>query len=395
MTERAAIGFWTQVEGQKGLDIHVVSDLDDDEFDRYLGAVAAYRAVTERNVYQLLHRDWRRLRSMRAMYNNLERIGGSFRAVDARSVVGLFMGEVTHWLAATRLYLESERDSIARLFGSGSPQAKRFTDARHGVFDANEGYRFLYSLRDYSQHCGPPLGGLTVSSSSHGSRSVELYLSRSDLLLARFDWKWHAKALLEQWDEQVLLMPLIEQAMSGFRQIEDEVLAMLIERCGDALPLLREGIERAAVKGDGYASIFRLPSTDEDGQIAWQSFPSSSDLDRVEAAVKTGTPAGAIRQPLEDPLSQRSPELRHAEDQAAAVIGTWVQHGPGERLTQAVNRIVQEDADVTPLISGLASLSTYLLSMLSISLGTTSEALLGGFVSTDRPSVIDGDESTS
>jgi hypothetical protein len=98
------------------------------------------------------------------------------------------MGEVTHWLAATRLYLESERDFIARRLGDESEQADRFVTATRRAFDSNEGYRFLYNLRDYSQHCGPPLGGLTIASLPDGSPSVELYLSRAELLLARFGW---------------------------------------------------------------------------------------------------------------------------------------------------------------------------------------------------------------
>jgi hypothetical protein len=214
MTGRTAIGSWTQSAGQEGFDIHVTSHLAEGEFDRYLEAIATYRSIVERNVYQLLVRVWERLRSMRAMYSNVERVGGSFRVIDNRTISGFFLGEVTSWLAATRLYVESERDSIARLFGEGSEQAARLSTVMSSVFDANEGYRFLYNLRDYSQHCGPPLGGLTVSASPDESRSIELYLSRSELLLARFGWSRHAKALLNQWDEKILLMPLIEQAMS-------------------------------------------------------------------------------------------------------------------------------------------------------------------------------------
>lgn len=395
MTEHAAIGFWVQAPGQKGFDIHVSADLTDDEFNRYLGAIASYRAMVQRSTYELLLRDRHRLQSMQAMYANLERVGGSFRAVDTRTVAALFMGEVTHWLAATRLYLESERDSMARRFGDTSAQVLRFAGATSRVFDTIEGYRFLYNLRDYSQHCGPPLGGLTVASLPDGSQSVELYVSRSDLLLARFRWSRHAKELLEQWDVQILLMPLIEQAMSGFREIEDEVLAILIEGCGDALPTLREAIHRSAVEDGGHASIFRLPPHGGDGEVAWQTLPPSSGLDQLESALRAKSPVAALRKPFADPLSQRPPELRHAEAQAAAVIGAWLEQGPGEHLTNVINRVLDDDADVEPLISGLVNLSTHLLEMLSISLGSTSEALLGGFLASERPKFNDDDEASS
>jgi hypothetical protein len=384
MAGRAAIGFWTQAEGQAGFDIHVVSDIVDDDFDRYMEAIATYRSITERYVYQLLDRDWQRLRSMRAIYTNVERVGGSFRAVDKRTLSGLFMGEVTHWLSTTRLYLESQRDSLVRLFGDGSDQTKRFVAATNRVFDANEGYRFLYNLRDYSQHCGPPLGGLTVSSLGNGTRSVELYLSRSELLLARFGWSRHAKALLEQWDEKILLMPLIDQAMIGFREIEHEVMAMLIEHCGSALPTLREGINRATEEG-GNPAIFRLSEAGDESKVAWQSFPSSNDLDRLGSALRESDPIAVLLTPQVDSLGERPREVRHAENQAAAVIGVWLEYGPGDHLTETVNRVVQEDVGITPLVTGLVNLSAYLLSMLSISLGTSAKALVGGFVANERP----------
>ena len=394
--ERTAIGYWTQAPGQKGFDVHVVTDLTREEFDRYYEATTTYRAVTERGAYQLLLRQWDRLRSMRAMYTNLERVGGSFRAVDTRSLSVLFMGEVTSWLAATRLYLESERDSIARRFGEESEQAARVTAATNRVFDANPAYRFLYNLRDYSQHCGAPLGGLTVASQPDGSRSVDLYLSRSELLLAHFDWSRHAKTLLEEWDEQILLMPLIDEAMRGFREIEDEALAILIERCGDALATLRQGILRAAVAtNDGHAAIFQLPNRNGDGEMAWQSFPTGTALDRLQHAIEANTPVSALRQPMVNPLSERPPEARHAEAQAAAVIGAWLEFGPGSDVDETINNVLSEDGDVSPLVAGLVNLSAYLLSMLSISLGTTPQAMLGGFVAEDRFSVVEASRSDS
>jgi hypothetical protein len=62
------------------------------------------------------------------------------------------------------------------------------------------------------------------------------------------------------------------------------------------------------------------------------------------------------------------------------VIGTWLEHGPGNQLTAAINNVLREDQSVTPLVSGLVNICAYLLSMLSQSIGTPPEALLGGFV---------------
>lgn len=77
------------------------------------------------------------------------------------------------------------------------------------------------------------------------------------------------------------------------------------------------------------------------------------------------------------------------------MIGVWLEQGPGEHLTNVSNRVLDDDADIDPLISGLVNLSAYLLEMLSISLGSTSEALLGGFLASERPKFNDDEPSSS
>lgn len=95
------------------MDIHAKIAISIDEFRAYVDAVGAYRAIVERPAYELLHRNWYRLTSMRDMYENLERVSGQFRLVEKRSLVVGLMGELANWLAATRLYLESQRDMIS------------------------------------------------------------------------------------------------------------------------------------------------------------------------------------------------------------------------------------------------------------------------------------------
>ena len=80
----------------------------------------------------------------------------------------------------------------------------------------------------------------------------------------------------------------------------------------------------------------------------------------------------------------RSPEVQHSEAQAAAVVGVWLECGPGIDLSKAINSAIQQDRGIAPLIAGLVNLNAYLLSMLAMSIGTSSEALLGAFTSDVR-----------
>lgn len=370
------LGVWQQKPNQRGFGVHDVAELSATEFEDCLNAIATYRALLERNVYSLLQRHWHRLSSMQQFYANIERVGGNFRVIDLRTVAVTFMDEVTNWLTTGRLYLESERDLLSRTSQDGQEDLKRFRSLCGEVFDSIPAYRFLYKLRDYTQHCGPPLGSLIVAGANDGDRTIQISIRRSDLLIAHFNWGSHVRELINEWPENILLLPLIEEAMAGFRRIEDEILRILLKRCAPAVPLLRSEIQRVA-GFIGHPAIFRFLNGTN---ISYQSFPSILDLDILERSLSEPDPLSAIRSVTVGPTLDRSPERLHSEAQAVAVLGAWLEHGAEQALFDAINRVLKEDQAVEPLISGLVNLGAYLLSMLSTSLGTSPQALLGSFL---------------
>jgi len=314
---------------------------------------------------------------MLELYTNIERVGGNFRMIDQRTVAVLFMGETTNWLASTRLYLVSERDFILNQFGEASEEVRAFDKATSQAFDTYAGYRFLYNLRDYAQHCGPPVSGVTISRDPATRRKIELYLSRSELLVARFNWNRHAKQLLENWPEQISVLPLIEESMAGFRLIEDEVLRILIARCGAAIATMREGIERVA-SAEGHRAVFQLPESKVGGSFTWKTFPELSALDAIDEALASGDPLESLRKdPAVEP--ELPPPQRYANSRAAAVIAARLEDENGEKFAEAVNRVIREDQNITPLISGLGNVSLILIKMLGQALGTPPQDLLGSF----------------
>jgi hypothetical protein len=348
VNQEYALGVWRQQPAQKGFDVEVGAGITEQEFEAYVDAVSRYRSLTERNTYQVLQRNYIRLASMLEMYTNLEKIGGTFRTVDKRSVSVLFMGEMTNWLASTRLYLESERDFIVRQFGEGSDELRGFKGATSRAAKTYLGYRFLYDLRDYAQHCGPPVSGMNVSRDSAGNRLVEMYLDRSELLTARFKWNSYAKKLLATWPERISIMPLVEEAMKGFRLIEDEVLRILIRRCGAAVAKMREGIARIGGR-EGHKAVFKLPSPAGEEQFAWQTFPEPSALDLIEDALTTDDPLAKLPKQAID-ASAWSPPQTHANSQAVAVMAAALEHGNGSEFTECVNRVIHSSRPIGELI---------------------------------------------
>jgi hypothetical protein len=218
-----------------------------------------------------------------------------------------------------------------------------------------------------------------VKAGDAGTIDLELYLSKSELLLADFGWKRHSRELLASWPEEVPLLPLVAEAMEGFEQIEQVVLHLLMKRCAVFIESMRHGILRVkSIITRGHPAVFQLPSKRNRGFL-WQTFPPLSSLRQLEFALQQPDPVAAVRRPPEQATVHR-PGQAHAENQAAAVLGVWLEYGPGAELTAAVNRVIDDDQEITPLVSGLVNISAQLLEMLSQSLGTSSKALLGGFV---------------
>ncbi|MGK5692819.1 hypothetical protein ACSNOJ_07850 [Streptomyces sp. URMC 128] len=369
-----AFGVWKQEPGQPGMDVRIVHEMSEDEFDRHVDAISVYEALIERGAFSLILRNYSNLRAMVDTFANVERYAGEFRQADREVVKGALMAELTNWLAATRLYLENERDFILREFGKTSEEMSDYKTATSSAFDGHEGYRFLYNLRDYTQHCGIPPGRMHVSG-TRPDRNVVVALERSRLLMARFNWSSHAKALLETWPEQISLMPLLDDAMEGYASIEEQMLRIIIRRCVVVSPLLLDTLRSGDI-GDGNPAVFRISGEgggDQPIDFSIRAMPSAFALEKVMSASGNADPLDSLR--VQE--SSLPPRMPTSGKRASAVLSSFFVGGGSQAASETVNRILQEDGEIGPLISDLINISTVLTSMLSQIMGASPHALLG------------------
>jgi hypothetical protein len=87
---------------------------------------------------------------------------------------------------------------------------------------------------------------LKVSRRETQPRQVDVYVLRFALLESRMEWDARRRKLIEVLPEQIDVMPRVLEAMEGYRIIENEVLHILLGECVEAIPRLREGIEKVA-----------------------------------------------------------------------------------------------------------------------------------------------------
>ena len=369
-----AFGVWKQKPNQPGMDVRIIREMPEGEFTRHVDAISAYEALIERGAFSLILRNYSNLQMMVDTFANVERYAGEFRRANREVVKRALMAELTNWLAATRLYLENERDFILREFGKASEEMSEYKNATSSAFDRHEGYRFLYNLRDYTQHCGIPPGRMHVSG-TRPNRNVVITLERSRLLTARFNWSSHSKALLETWPERIPLMPLLDDAMEGYASIEEQMLRLVIRCCFVASPLLLDTLQSGDI-GDGNPALFRISGEgggDQPIDFSLRAMPSASTLEKVMSASEDADPLDSLR--VREVFSP--PRMPTSGKRASAVLSSFFVGGGPQAASETVNVILQEDGDIGPLISDLINVSTVLTSMLSQIMGASPHALLG------------------
>lgn len=101
-----------------------------------------------------------------------------------------FLGSFVSYVDHTKTYL-------SRKFGKKSEELIEFTKATNFHFDNTFGYRFLCKLRDYTIHCGMPMGNISATATRNEKRqvyenSVTLNFGRDELLQKFPTKKWGA-----------------------------------------------------------------------------------------------------------------------------------------------------------------------------------------------------------
>jgi len=375
MEHRYAVGIWTQKPDQKRMTISHRRDISEAEYDRHGVIAGKFLALQERRTFHFLERSSGELKSILSAYVNIENLGGSFRKINWRQAGAFLMERLATWLAATRLYLESERDFMMSAFGEDSANFLSFKESMSGAFDAHEGYRFLYNLRDYTQHCGIPSSGITISSGAKGQRLTCLHLNRTELLSARFKWSRHAKSLLQGWPEKIEIIPLMDDAMAGYFEIERNILRMLIEDCAAVLEEIRWN-DYEDVEAGANLAAFKIPTSSNGGDFSLHPFPTLQALQAIESAVHTEDPVSHVFSRATPPPDV-VPTVRQANRRAEAVLSSFINPQEPDQVVKVINGIIDDDGDATPLISGLVNTSAQLTYALSMLLGVAPLSLLG------------------
>jgi hypothetical protein len=131
---------------------------------------------------------------------------------------------ILNLLSSIRTYLDHTETRLKRSPGQDSEDYQLFKKETNTAYDNNFEYRFLYKLRNYSQHCGLPAGALTAYSSNDNTPQYQLILNLlRDELLRNFDWGNPITKELREKAEQFDILSLIKTKFVLLESINDKV----------------------------------------------------------------------------------------------------------------------------------------------------------------------------
>ena len=149
---------------------------------------------------------------------------------------------IINYLSSCRTFLDHTEFKLKRVYGEKSQRFIVFKTATALEYDNNFSYRFLYKLRNYTQHCGMPLGGIKFSSkeepefSGNITNTLSIYFDRNRLL--EFDkWGSPVEEELRKLPTECDIIPYIQE----FKKSLDRLNLVLIK---DNIAKLIESAEK-------------------------------------------------------------------------------------------------------------------------------------------------------
>lgn len=137
---------------------------------------------------------------------------------------------ILNYLSSVRTFLDHWETNLRRRYGRDSERVKHFKNACSEAYDSSFSYRFLYVLRNYAQHCGMPLGQLTLHSEEVSQYSKEVRHSivvkfNRDELLSEFDeWGSRLKREIRKLSPVFEISPHVAEMMKCLEKIHLTVI---------------------------------------------------------------------------------------------------------------------------------------------------------------------------
>lgn len=359
-----------------------------DQFASFRDSIDTVQGVTAARQFRLVEKNYQRIISAEKFYKNAIARRVDTSDLNATAVVDNLSVDIINWLMATRMFLDHHQTTLSDQYGSGSVQVGRFKAACSAEFDGSVAYRFMYKLRNFTQHCGFPLNRLTVSArnpdADDWSPVVRLSAER-DGLLRDFDWGAKVRSDIQSMPDEVDVLAMLRAAAPCFRRIFAEIINIRLNNCVDAITKVREA---AALYESVTAEKFLMECTvrpEGQGQsISYKRLPVEicdwlEDEDGPQRYLQRISQVEAPENRMDfSEITSETKDLLQVGLQSYADY--YALGGVNPDFISSIREQIATEGDVFPVVAGSIMVGAIGISMAAAALGTSPQDVLGGIV---------------
>lgn len=160
--------------------------------------------------------------------------------------LSLLTRHVSNFLASGSLLLANSEVQLKKVFGKSSEEINSWNCYRRALHSNSFAYRFIYELRNFSQHYGLPISGFNFQSNNmaKGIRSNDLtiYVCKNDLLKDNYKWKG-LREEIEALEERTDIVPLLNEYNELLGKLFQKYIELFAEKlmvCSKYINTFRE-----------------------------------------------------------------------------------------------------------------------------------------------------------
>jgi hypothetical protein len=170
-----------------------------------------------------------------------------------------FNRHLLNYLSSLRTFIDHAKTNFSKRYGSNSLELEKLNSILNTNYENSFAYRFLYKLRNYSQHCGLPVEDIYFSfendiNTKKTSGDLELNFNR-DLLLHKYDSWGKVKKDLTETSNLFKVIPLIKEIMQILTDTSIEIEGIIRNSIKNSIELIENILNKHKI-GDNKICIF-------------------------------------------------------------------------------------------------------------------------------------------
>jgi hypothetical protein len=245
-----------------GKEILEVRPLQDIEYQKFvIACTELFKFGKKQEYFRLVDANYMEYKTVLNEYLKIHCVNSNIAGTYLEGMIFNINRLVLNFLSAFYILVAHHETYLKKTFGKDSDRFKCFERITNSCFDTYFSYRFLYKLRNYSQHMDMPITGFETSSEIMNLNPLEVnhmlraIIHKDDLL--KYD-KWSkVEDEITRLPDTIDINPYIDELMSCSRRInaafyEKEEFIELLQHTAFLDMLVKE----ASIK-DGYPCVFK------------------------------------------------------------------------------------------------------------------------------------------